>query len=313
MNYFFKMTCILPPYTATIGTTSHMLHSEQISKLNKALKHCDQLKNNLQASILHVQMLNSKYNSKEALEKDKLYGISMIDVDDDDDDDVDHSSGSSSGSRSRSASTSLGSNTPRRSIQMECNTSTPDKLNRSLHDIKQINNNIIVRGIKVRRELETVMTQLKHTTAHLMRDERTHMSPFKRRWSMSQSVYSPLARRTMSPMPSCSSHRCGCLDTTMSPAYNSRESLYSNKSTKLSGRNLYKSPRDAFYSTLSSSLHSCLSKSLSYESKLRDLSSSLNSSLMSSRESLNASYKYSTPVNRRLLIETHRMQAQRSC
>lgn len=279
--------------------TSEMQHSEQIMKLNKALKYCDQLKNNLQASILHVQMLNSKYNSREALEKDKLYGITMWDTDTDTD------------GNSSNASTPLGNNTPKRrhSIQIECN-STPNKLNRSLHDIKQINNNIIVRGIKVRRELETVMTQLKHTTAHLKREER--MSPFKRRWASSQAMYSPLARQTMSPLPKCSSHRCGCLDKNRLTMSYSTPTTKSTKSPRLSSRNQYKSPRDALYSNLASSLHSCLSKSLSYESKLRDLSS-LNSSLMSSEESLNASYKFSTPVNRRLLIETNRMQAQRSC
>lgn len=203
------------------------MHSEEISKLNKALKYCGQLKNNLEASILHVQMLNSKYNSPEALEADKLYGVLVFD--------------------DSALGTPTGRSTPTRRIQFEC--ITPERPNRSLQDIKQINNNIIVRGIKVRRELETVMNQLKHTTTKNVYQKEAS-SAYKRR--VASMTYSPL-RSTSSPMTTNNNncgHRCGCLSGNASPIY-------------------YKS-----------------------------------------RESL---YKYSTPVNRRLLIDQNRMQAQRTC
>lgn len=172
------------------------MHSEEITKLNKALKHCDLLKSNLQASILHVQMLSSKYNSKEALEAEKQYGIIAFD-------------GSNVGTPS-------GRSTPTRRIQFEC--PTPEKANRSLLDIKQINNNIIVRGIKVRRELETAMTQLKHANAYYQKEM---SNAYMRRWS--STLYSP-SRATSSPSSKCSGYRCCCLENAASPMYKPKPS-----------------------------------------------------------------------------------------
>lgn len=105
------------------------MHSEEIMKLNKALKYCDQLKNNLQATILHVQMLNTKYNTKECDEPRNVFSEKTVTI----------------------------RNKPLHRIQCQ----TPDKLNRSLQEIKQSNNTIIVKGIKVRRNVETVLNQLK--------------------------------------------------------------------------------------------------------------------------------------------------------
>lgn len=106
------------------------MHSEEVIKLNVALKYCDLLKNNLQASILHVQMLNRKYNTKEYIQP--LHKIIT--------------------------------DSPRKNISLQRNShqsqiqKTPT---RSLKDVERNFNNIIVNGIKVQREVETVVTQLK--------------------------------------------------------------------------------------------------------------------------------------------------------
>lgn len=106
------------------------MHSEEVMILNVALRYCDQLKNNLQASILHVQMLNRKYNTRD-------YTQSMSD-------------------------SIIGS--PRKNISMQQTTNVEPQVKkqiRSVKDIKHKFNNIIVNGIKLRREVETTTTQLK--------------------------------------------------------------------------------------------------------------------------------------------------------
>lgn len=119
------------------------MRSEQIAQLNKALKYCDQLKNNLEATLLHVQMLNWKYNSQEPVIKlnDTYNGIGYT-------------------STPKMIQKSMASPMLYHRRRLECHP-TPDKLNRSLQEIKQCNNTIIVRGIKVRRDVETVVNQLK--------------------------------------------------------------------------------------------------------------------------------------------------------
>lgn len=111
------------------------MHSEEVIKLNVALRYCDQLKNNLQASILHVQMLNRKYNTKDYSQSLLIYG------------------------------------SPRNEILLQQASDKPKKTNdepkmknkkqiRSLKEIKNNFNNIIVNGIKVRREVEALATQI---------------------------------------------------------------------------------------------------------------------------------------------------------
>lgn len=108
-----------------------MTKSEEIMHLNKALRYCSQLKVNLQTTLLHVQMLNTKYNTNVECESKYTLGIITL--------------------------TPKKTTIPKR-LKMECR--TPGKLNRSLQEIKQTNNNIIVRGIKVRRDVETAVNQL---------------------------------------------------------------------------------------------------------------------------------------------------------
>lgn len=105
------------------------MQSEEVTKLNVALKYCDLLKNNLQASILHVQMLNRKYNTKEYIQPLNTF------VED----------------------------SPRKNISLQQNKYQPKMQNektRSLKEVKNNFNNIIVTNIKVQREVETVVTQL---------------------------------------------------------------------------------------------------------------------------------------------------------
>lgn len=121
------------------------MHSEEVVKLNVALKYCDQLKNNLQASILHVQMLNRKYNTTYD------YNIQTL------------------------SKSIIGS--PRKSNSPQQETAEPSQMKkkqvRSVKDIKQNFNSIIVNGIKLQREVETTTTQLK-----LLRKEHQVESPF---------------------------------------------------------------------------------------------------------------------------------------
>lgn len=103
------------------------MHSEEIMKFNNALRCCDQLKNNLQAAILHVQMLNKKYNTKDYTQLSNKFINGNL----------------------------------HRNISLYKSHDEPVKRNRSLQDIKHGSNNIIVKGIKLRREVETMVTQIK--------------------------------------------------------------------------------------------------------------------------------------------------------
>ncbi len=112
------------------------MHSEEVIKLNVALRYCDQLKNNLQASILHVQMLNRKYNT---VDYTQLFSTSI--------------SGIPEGNRSTMKSQHIDDHHDQPSIIK--------KQIRSIGYIKHNFNNIIVNGIKLRREVETTSTKLK--------------------------------------------------------------------------------------------------------------------------------------------------------
>lgn len=147
-----------------------MRPSEEIIYINEALKCCDQLKINLQATLLHVQMLNTKYNSFAAIQSNYTFGIITL--------------------------------TPKKSVmpqrlRMECQ--TPGKLNRSLQEIKQTNNNIIVRGIKVRREVETVVNQLKRIREIYRKDQ---INGFRRR------IYYQSENNGATPSAKCSHINC---------------------------------------------------------------------------------------------------------
>lgn len=156
------------------------MHSEELMKLNKALKYCDQLKNNLQATIIHVQMLNTKYNTKELDEPPNAFSAKHITI------------------RNKSLH------------RVQCQ--TPDKLNRSLQEIKQTNNNIIVKGIKVRRNVETVINQLKVLRKAYQMDP-AHM--FKRRLPLA------LLKPIDSPAKCCHRH---CFQST--PKVDRKKTIY---------------------------------------------------------------------------------------
>lgn len=119
------------------------MRSEEVVKLNVALRYCDQLKNNLQASILYVQMLNRKYNTTDYNES---FSSSII------------------GSSRKNNSSMQQTNEQPQTLKKEI---------RSVKDIKHNFNNIIVSGIKLRREVETTTTQLK-----LLRNEHQVESPY---------------------------------------------------------------------------------------------------------------------------------------
>lgn len=121
------------------------MHSEEVVKLNVALKYCDQLKNNLQASILHVQMLNRKYNT--TYDYTQTFSTSII------------------GSPRKS-------NSPQQKTVVDPPQMKTKQI-RSVKDIKYNFNSIIVNGIKLQREVETTTTQLK-----LLRKENQVESPF---------------------------------------------------------------------------------------------------------------------------------------
>lgn len=125
--------------------------------LNVALRYCDQLKNNLQASILHVQMLNRKYNTRDYTES---LSNSII-------------------------------GTPRKSISMQHTNVGPQankKQIRSVKDIKHKYNNLIVSGIKLRREVETSTTQLK-----LVRKDNQVESPYIIKRRLQSAIHSPVS------------------------------------------------------------------------------------------------------------------------
>lgn len=154
------------------------MHSEEVVKLNVALRYCDQLKNNLQASILHVSMLNRKYNTTD-------YTVSLL--------------GKSFISSPRVSC--VPSPRPDTSTVSEQQPAMEPKAIRSINEIKQNFNNIIVNGIKLRREVETTDTQLK-----LLGNEQRKDSPYvvdKRRFQ------SPKRDTSQTSSPSSSGCRHG--------------------------------------------------------------------------------------------------------
>lgn len=100
--------------------------------MNVALRYCDSLKNNLQASILRVQMLNRKYNTTDYTTS---FSMSMYE----------------SPQKNKSTYQHISDN----------QSSQKKEQIRSIKDIEHDFNHIIVDGIKLRWEVETTATQLK--------------------------------------------------------------------------------------------------------------------------------------------------------
>lgn len=145
-----------------------VMHSEAVNKLNVALKYCDQLKNNLHASILHVQMLNRKYNTK-----DYYLSLSMPICD-----------------STRRSQSMMQQNITR---QSKSQVSTRLQQIRPIKDIKRDFNHFIVDGIKLRREVETAATQLK-----LLQNDHKVESPYIIKKQMQ-----PLKNISASPSSGC--------------------------------------------------------------------------------------------------------------
>ncbi|KAG4076579.1 hypothetical protein HA402_001866 [Bradysia odoriphaga] len=140
------------------------MHSEEVNKINMALKYCDQLKNNLHASIKHVQMLNKKYNTRDYLSLSaSIFGSPRTNV------------------------------TMRKQHNNSAPLTTKKEPTRSIRDIRQNFNHIIVDGIKLRREVETAATHLK-----LLRNEHQIESPYM------------IKRRLQSTINSSASTSFGC-------------------------------------------------------------------------------------------------------
>lgn len=135
------------------------MHSEEVVKLNVALRYCDQLKNNLQASILHVQMLNRKYNT---IDYTQSFSESVT-----------------------------GSTRKNNSMERQNNdrlSPTNKQRIRAVKDIKHNFNSIIVNGIKLRREVETTTIQLKLLTKDYQPE-----SPYIIKRRLQSANYSPVS------------------------------------------------------------------------------------------------------------------------
>lgn len=150
------------------------MFSEEVIKLNIALRYCDQLKNNLQASIHHVAMLNRKYNTTDYT---NIFGTSIEES----------------------------PRTNRSSLQQRNDQPRPRPVKRkqqvrSINDIKHNFNNIIVNGIKLRREVEKTTTKLKL----LRNDNRMESSPYVNR----RRIESPNDSSSQSPSFGCRHGRC---------------------------------------------------------------------------------------------------------
>lgn len=173
------------------------MHSEEVVKLNVALRYCDQLKNNLQASILHVQMLNRKYNT---IDYTQALSNSFI--------------GSPRKNNSSMQQTKVEPEIRKKQV-------------RTVKDIKHNFNSIIVNGIKLRRVVETTATKLK-----LLRKEHRMESPYIVKTRLQPTNHSPVS----SPSTGCRHSRCfqsssvsiGCRDA--STVNSVRNHSYNGKS-----------------------------------------------------------------------------------
>lgn len=181
------------------------MFSEEILKLNKALKHCDSLKKNLHESVLHLQNLNEKYNKIDYLEQINLFEAARKSIMSNFSPSIKHNRHSNklkSSPLSLFASSSPLSTTfksittkslPASPLSTTCQSigkrsmnknrlsvielatastpaaaakktaTTPIKrihMRRSAYEIKQNNNTIMVRTLKVHRNIETILTSL---------------------------------------------------------------------------------------------------------------------------------------------------------
>lgn len=186
-----------------------MQSSEEVSQINSALIHCNQLKTQLQGTLLHIQRLNTKYNQTDYMavihnlenyrRNSSLTSSSPYPKMRPRDQSMHNESGGNDNSFSSSTPVKrrpnlirrmqmANSSTPKRSYisslamddSMDSCPSDVDTPKRSVREVKTKNNTISVRTIKVQRNIEAIITQLQV----LQRSQKK-----RQRQQMEQSLY----------------------------------------------------------------------------------------------------------------------------
>lgn len=143
------------------------MYSEEITKLNKALSYCAKLRTELRDAIGHIHRLSDKYSQIDYMEGIRVLENSYSVL-----------SPHASLAKRRAPSSFKATSTPNRSMP---NTSTPkmsakvrvalqfpaaskkstSNAKRAPQEMKRNNNKIVVRMIKVQRNIESIITKLK--------------------------------------------------------------------------------------------------------------------------------------------------------
>lgn len=225
-----------------------MQSSEEVSQINSALSHCNQLKRQLQGTILHIQKLSTKYNQtdymavihnlenyrksssltssaspypKKIRQRDQsIHNESGFD---DDSFGINHSPVKRRPSQFRRMQMANNS-TPKRSRvsslmmddSMDSCPSDVDTPKRSMREMKTNNNTISVRTIKVHRNIEAILTQLQV----LQRSEKK-----RQRQQMEQSLYQSCCNSSIGSPGLMGHSRCMDASSSFITACGSIESL----------------------------------------------------------------------------------------
>lgn len=152
------------------------MHSEELLKLNKALKYCDQLKSQLNNAIGHIQMLNEKYNQIDYMENIRFLEQSRSNFVPY----INHLQIRLSSSLQYRSPLTINSTTDNRHHNKKVPLTSTPKLSaknyysfestpikkqkttkRTLQEVKKNSNKITVCSIKVQRNVETMLAHLK--------------------------------------------------------------------------------------------------------------------------------------------------------